>query len=526
MRFVTDMAAKRAELAPDRPAFTGAAPEAMLTFAGVERRANRMAGALAALGLRPGDRVAFLAHNHADVFVLLFAAQKMGVIALPLNWRQPPGELAQTMALAAPALLLHDAACAEAAAALGLMCGLAPLAFADAAGAPGEPAARFGEAMAAASETLPAAITGPRGRISADEPWYLLATSGTTGTPKLVIQTAGMAWANAVNYGQATGLAATDSGVNFLPLFHTAGINLPTLPLFLLGGRSTVLPKFDAARVLALIDSGEVTAFFGVPAIYQALALAETFEATDFGRVRSLGCGGAPMPAPLLERYLARGVTVCNGMGMTETGPTVFLADPAEAPRKIGSVGRAQVLAEVRLVDAAGRVIEGEGEGELQVRGPGVTPGYFGNPQASADAFTADGWLRTGDVARRDADGCHAIVDRLKDMYISGGENVYPAEVERVLVTHPDIQEAVVVGVPDARWGETGAAWLVPRPGARPDPGAVLAFCRERLAAYKVPRHVTIADDLPRTAAGKVQKHVLRQDHGPRPDPADGREQA
>jgi fatty-acyl-CoA synthase len=256
-----------------------------------------------------------------------------------------------------------------------------------------------------------------------------------------------------------------------------------------------------------------VTAFFGVPAIYQALALEPGFAQTDFSALRSLGCGGAPMPAPLLETYLERGVTVCNGMGMTETGPTVFLADPERAAEKIGSVGKAQILADVRLVAADGRVVDGAGEGELQIRGPGVTPGYFGNARATEAAFAPGGWLRSGDIARRDGDGYYFIVDRIKDMYISGGENVYPAEVERVLVAHPDILDAVVIGVPDAKWGEVGAAYLIPRPGAEIDAAALLAWCRERLAGYKVPRSLDIVADLPRTAAGKVQKHVLRSMH-------------
>ena len=505
MVFVTDMAAKRAEISPDRIAFIDVERGAHLTFAGVEARANRMARALLEIGARRGDRVALLARNHVDVFILLFAAQKTGILLLPLNWRQPAAELAPTVALAAPVLLLHDEASRDTAETLGLLSGLAPLAFADGQTESGHEAGRFHAAVEAAAETPLGDI-----RVDGEAPWYLLATSGTTGTPKLVIQTAAMAWANAVNYTQASNLTGDDRSVNFLPLFHTAGINLLTLPLFLTGGTSRVLAKFDPGTVLSLIGSGAITAFFGVPAIYQALALEEAFETTDFSGVRTLGCGGAPMPAPLLERYLARGVTVCNGMGMTETGPTVFLADSERAAEKIGSVGKAQILVDVRLVDAAGNVVEGEGEGELQIRGPGVTPGYFANEAATLEAFAEGGWLRSGDVARRDADGYFAIVDRIKDMYISGGENVYPAEVERVLVTHPDVLEAVVVGVPDERWGETGAAWLIPRPGVRPKRDELVAWCRERLAGYKVPRHIEIAGSLPRTAAGKVQKHVLK----------------
>ncbi|SDT89687.1 AMP-binding protein [Stappia sp. ES.058] len=508
MDWLTDMAAKRAELTPDRPAFTDHASGKTLTFAEVNARADKTARALAALLIGEGDRVAVLCHNHPEFFVLLFAAQKSGVILLPLNWRQPPAELAPILAEAGARILLHDAATRDTAVTLCETANMRRLGFADASGGAGEESL-CDVAVSAREIADPADVR----RVPADAPWYLLATSGTTGVPKLVIQTPTMAWANAVNYTQATGLSGDDTAANFLPLFHTAGINLMTLPLYLAGGHSIVLRKFDAGTVLDMVRRGRITAFFGVPAIYQALALDPRFECVDFSPLRSLGCGGAPMPAPLLRTYLARGVTVCNGMGMTETGPTVFLTDPGRAAEKIGSVGKAQILAEVRLVAPDGAVVSGAGEGELQIRGPGVTPGYFGNQQATLEAFTEGGWLRSGDVARRDEDGYYAIVDRIKDMYISGGENVYPAEVEKVLVTHPAVLDAVVLGVPDEKWGEVGAAYLIARPGMHIDPAALVTWCRERLAGYKVPRHVGIVEDLPRTAAGKVQKHILKAQH-------------
>ncbi|PTW63546.1 fatty-acyl-CoA synthase [Breoghania corrubedonensis] len=500
MEWLTDMAARRADLTPTRTAFIDHESGATLTFRQVNDRANALARALEAQTGETGARVAVLCHNRPDFFVLLFAAQKAGLVLVPLNWRQPPAELAPIIAESGARVLISDRQTAETAKALAQRCDLQRLSF-----EPGEGCDCLDD-LAAAHSSAPLGD----GRIPADRPWYLLFTSGTTGLPKAVIQTASMAWANAVNYVQATDLVSSDRAVNYLPLFHTAGINLFTLPLFLFGGTSTVLRKFDEDAVLDLIDRGDVSAFFAVPAIYQALALNGRFASTDFSHVRSLGCGGAPISANLLETYLRRGVTVCNGMGMTETGPTVFLMDPANAARKIGSVGKAQILSEIRLMDAEERVVEGAGEGELQIRGANVTPGYFGNEIATHAAFTNDGWLKTGDVGRRDEDGYWYIVDRLKDMYISGGENVYPAEVERVLVSHEAIQEAVVTGVPDMRWGEVGAAFLILRQGAELDLASLDRWCRDRLAAYKVPKSFRILEEMPRTAAGKVQKHVLR----------------
>ena len=344
-----------------------------------------------------------------------------------------------------------------------------------------------------------------------DRIWYLLYTSGTTGRPKAVIQTVGMALANYVNVQQATGLTHADTSVNFLPLFHTAGINLHTLPVFIAGGTSSILSKFEIDPLLDLIAQGRVSVFFGVPAIYQALSLSPRFADADLARVRHWGCGGAPLPESLFRAFLAKGVVVCAGMGMTETGPTVFLMRPEEAIDKIGSVGKPQMLSEVRLVDLDGRDVPAGERGEILFRGPTITPGYFNNPEATAAAIDQDGWLHSGDVGRRDEAGNYYIVDRIKDMYISGGENVYPAEVEGVLTNHPAVLEAAIIGVADERWGEVGHAIIRLRPGQACEAEALRSFARTHLAAYKVPKYVTIVDDYPRTAAGKVQKHVLRK---------------
>lgn len=484
---VPDMAAKRAELSGNSIAFRDSRTGRDWSFVEVDAAANGMAAALAERGLEPGDRLACLSLNSAAFFVLLLACQKSGLILCPLNWRQPPAELADAAGPVAPRLVLHDDTFAEAAGDLAGLLGIAAVSLDDPGiRRPGRP--------------------GSVGMIPADRPWYLLFTSGTTGRPKAVIQTARMCWANAVNIGQAIHLTQADRSVNFLPVFHTAGINLYTMPVFLGGGSSTILPKFEAGDLLALLRDGAVTQFFGVPAIYQAFSLSEEVGAIDWGAIRC-GCGGAPLPEPLIRFFAERGARVLNGFGMTETGPTVFLMDEAHALAKIGSVGRPQMLTECRL---DGVEDGAPGEGEILLRGPNITPGYFENPDATKATFTEDGWLRSGDVGRRDEDGFLRIVDRIKDMYISGGENVYPAEVERVLVEHPAVLEAAVVGVPDEKWGETGAAFLILRPGQTLDTDTLRAWCRTRLAAYKIPAHLRVLEDFPRTAAGKVRKPDLK----------------
>lgn len=485
---IPDMALKRAEIAPDALAFHDRGRD--WSFAEVNAAADAIAEGLRVQGVTAGDRLAVLCLNRVEVFLTLFACQKAGVILCPLNWRQPAPELIDTLGPIGVKAILHDD---------------------DHAALAGEVAGAIGAQTVGIEDRLAGWIAagGPalREQIPATRPWYLLFSSGTTGRPKAVIQTARMAWANAINIGQAIGLTGADSSVNFLPLFHTAGINLYTLPVFLNGGSSTILPRFEPATLLDLIGQGAVTQFFGVPAIYQAFSLTEGIDRIDWRGVRC-GCGGAPLSEPLIRFFAERGLDVLNGMGMTETGPTVFLMDPDHASEKIGSVGKAQVLTEVRLAGVA----EGSpGEGELQLRGPNITPGYYENPEATAAAFTEDGWLATGDVGRRDAEGYYYIVDRIKDMFISGGENVYPAEVERVLDTHPAILEVAVIGVPDDRWGETGAAFVLLRPGAELEPEALRSWCRERLAGYKVPAHLRLVEDFPRTAAGKIRKPELRR---------------
>lgn len=491
MKHIPDLCHQRAILSAHETAFIELSTGRRWHFDEIDQRAGRAAAWLRAQGLNDGDRLAVLCHNTPLFFELLFACARVRLILVPMNWRQTVPELAPILADCAAQWLFSDEAnhplAEELAAKTGVR--LASLKQFDAA------ADSYGNALAPAPW-------------ESDRPWYLLYTSGTTGRPKAVIQTAGMALANAFNIQLATGIDAATQALNFLPLFHTAGINLHTLPVFLAGGTSRMIAKFEPANVLGLIAEGALTVFFAVPQVYQLLSLEPGFADADLSRVRHWGCGGAPISAQLIETYRARGVAICNGMGMTETGPTVFFMDPANALRKIGSVGKPQLLAEVRLMGADGRESD---EGELLFRGPGITPGYFGNDEATSAAFTAEGWLRSGDIGRRDAEGFYYIVDRIKDMYISGGENVYPAEVEKVLLTHPAVMEAAVIGVADAKWGEVGHAAVLLRPGAQLDAETLRAHARAALAAYKVPKHFTFVPEFPRTAAGKIQKHLLRK---------------
>ncbi|MEM9300705.1 MAG: long-chain fatty acid--CoA ligase [Pseudomonadota bacterium] len=492
---IFDYLEQRARLAPDREAMREVLTDRAVTYGELDERAGRAAGLLATLGVGAGDRVAILCRNRIEFFELLFAVGRLGAILVPLNWRMPAVELRPLLDDSRPVLVLtgaEDLVTAETIVADELVINL------DDPGVAGYGARRD------AAERHPG-----RGPWEAGDCWYLLYTSGTTGLPKAVIQTVGMSLANYVNISGAMDLRPHDTTVNFLPLFHTAGINLTTLPVLIDGGRVLILPGFDADQIVALIEAAAIDTFFGVPACYQQISLHPRFEMLALGRVRSWGCGGAPLPDVLIDQFGRRGARVMNGMGMTETGPTVFLMDAAAVENKIGSVGKPQVLASVRLVGPDGRDVRRGEAGELWLSGPGITPGYYNRPDATGAALV-DGWLRSGDLGRQDEDGYYYIVGRLKDMYISGGENVYPAEVENVLAGHPDVLEAAVVGVADDRWGEVGQAHLLARPGhTLPDAAALAGWCRERLAPYKVPKSFVTVEAFPRTAAGKIQKHLL-----------------
>jgi len=499
---VFDIPAKRAELDPHKVAFEDLVSGECVTYRELDERTGRSAALLAGLGVGAGDRIALLCRNRIEFFELLFACARLGAILVPLNWRMPANELAPLMTDCGAKCLIHGSEDADTAASLSNE--LHACLDLDDASTDGYRARRD------SCEALVGRVAWP-----SNEPWYLLYTSGTTGMPKAVIQTPGTAMANYINISQAMGLRGDDTTLNYLPLFHTGGINLTTLPGVIMGATTLFMPGFDVDRTIDLLEAGRLDTFFGVPAIYQAISLHERFDDLDLGRVRCWGCGGAPMPDNMFKKFAARGATVLNGMGMTETGPTLFLMDAENAGRKIGSVGKPQLLSLARLVGPDGKDVPRGETGELWFAGLGMTPGYFNRPGETAKTLVDGTWLRSGDLGRQDDDGYYYIVGRLKDMYISGGENVYAAEIENCLHEHPAILEAAVVGVPDEKWGEVGYAYVLPRPGNElPDEGDLIAYCRQHLAPYKVPKRFLRVDEFPRTAAGKIQKHLLNTTSG------------
>lgn len=318
-----------------------------------------------------------------------------------------------------------------------------------------------------------------------------------------------MTW-NSINTVMSWGLDQNDVAILNAPLFHTGGLNVFTLPLVHAGGKNIVCKAFDPAQVFYLIANCGVTVFFGVPTMFVMMQQHPDWEQADFSRLKIVISGGAPCPAPVLERFWEKGVDFKIGYGLTEAGPNTFWLPPADVRRKPGSVGKPLFHIDVRVIDKDGHECAPDTAGELIIRGPHVTPGYFNNPQATASAIR-DGWLHTGDLAIRDAEGYYTVVGRLKDMIISGGENIYPAEIESVMHAHPAVAEAALIGVPDEKWGEVGFAVVALKAGQPLVEAELLDFMRSRLAKYKIPKAVAFVDELPKTGPGKIDKRALTE---------------
>jgi fatty-acyl-CoA synthase len=461
------------------------------TYAELYERTSRLAAALRAAGIRAGDRVAYLGPNHPSFAETMFATWMLGAIFVPLNFRLTPPEIEYQLRHSG-AVALISAAPVETDVALHLR-------------------TEDLEAFAADSERVVEPETG------LDDVALILYTSGTTGHPKGAMLTHGNLVWNCYNLLVCVDVASDEVTLVSAPLFHVAALNQCLLPTFLKGGTSVIMPGWDVDGCFDAIAEHRITWMFGVSQMFAGLSQSPRWHDADLTSVRSLMTGGAPVPEALIRAYQERGLAFCQGYGMTETSPGATFLEARESRAHIGSAGLPVFFAEVRVTRPDLTPADPGEPGEVLVRGPNVTPGYWNDPEATAAALT-DGWFRSGDLAIVDDAGHFRIVDRTKDMYISGGENVYPAEVEAAIFEHPAVAEAAVVGVPDERWGEVGRAFVVPVPGSSLSPADVPVFLAGRLAKYKIPVYVDVVDDLPRTGSNKVRKGPLR--NRPLPDPA------
>ncbi len=454
----------RARITPDRVAIDHDGRE--LTYAELDARSDELAG-----GLARGDRVATLTGNSPEHVVTFFACAKAGAMLLPISWRLSPHEVAYQLDDADATFFLVE-----------------------------DEQARLGEQALELARVTPArAIESNRllqGGPEADDPLLLIYTSGTTGRPKGALLThANCFWTN-LSFDLATGVSGHDVVLQCLPQFHCGGWNVHPLLTWWKGARLVLERAFDADRALDLIEQKRITAMMGVPAHYLFMSQSPRFAGADLSSLRCVVVGGAPMPVALLDAWAERGVEIVQGYGLTEAAPNVLCLPPEEARRKAGWAGKPYPYVECALGD----------DSELLVRGPNVFPGYWRNPGATAETLR-DGWLHTGDLAERDDEGFYRILGRINELVISGGENIYPAEIEDVLDAHPAVVESAVVGVPDERWGEVCAAFVVLSHETAAD--ELADFCRERLARFKVPKSFHVVETLPRNSIGKIQKSEL-----------------
>ncbi len=474
------------------------------TYAGLERRAERLARRLHDAGYRAGDRVATITGNSADHVVLLFACARLGIALVPMSWRSAAPELAHQLTVAAPHLVVVEEEYGVLAdAGLTLLESTVPVMRFDALDRDIPTRQHPGRA-------------GPAREARNDDPLLILFTSGTTGEPKAAVLTHSVClWTN-LSFSRAVPVSRDDVVLTLLPQHHVGAWNVQTLLALWVGAKVVLERNFEPRRVLELIRTRRVTTMMGVPTHYRALAEHRGFADADISSLSTAVVGGAPATAPMLETWLDRGVRLTQGYGLTEAGPNVLCLLPEEASAHIGTAGRPYHHVDVRLVDGvSGEVLEGAARGELQVRGPGVFAGYFGDDEATRAAFTEDGWLRTGDLVERDEDGYHTIIDRVDGLYISGGINVAPAEVEKTLLEHPGVARALVVGVPDEKWGQVGLARVVRREGCTVDAQELLLHCRQNLARFKVPSQIEFVPDLPGGSLDKVRRTAAKKGRTP-----------
>lgn len=444
-----------------------------------------------AYALIPGDRVAVLAMNDLSYVVLFYALQRLGVTMVPVNYRLTSREIEHIVSDCQPKVIVYDDTYSETLSALNISAKKLLLT--------GDRS--FSSVISDVESSKYSDFDG-----FPDSVAMIIYTSGTTGAPKGAMITNKMIFWNSLNTTLRLNVSQTDCAVIFLPFFHTGAWNVLTTPFFHRGAKIIFLNKFDAESILRLSQDEKATLIFGVPTTMDMMAQHPLFENVDLTTVRYAVVGGEPMPLPLIEKWHAKGTPIRQGYGLTEFGPNVFSLNEEDAIRKIGSIGFANFYVQTKIVDENGHEVPPNEVGELLLKGPMCMSGYWNNPEATRKTIV-DGWLATGDLAYKDDDGYHYIAGRKKDMYKSGGENVYPAEIEQVLQKFSGVREVAVIGVPDDKWGEVGKAFVV---SSSPVTAEQLhQFCLQNLAKFKIPKYFEFIDSLPKGDSGKILKRAL-----------------
>jgi len=502
--FVTDWLDRRANLTPNRVAVIDYGTGSETTYAEWNERANRTANYLRSLGVGKGDRVAVYASNRCEYMDLFWAAPKIGAMLQNLNWRLTVHELSGIIAEGEPKILIYSEEWRSHVEELKPSFRTIDHVVAMTNPGPGERDISEREAMSAELTDVP--------DLTLNDPWGIYYTGGTTGLPKGAIVTHGNITWNSVNTITSWGITGDHKAALQLPFFHIGGPNIFMVPLVHTGGTTILCTGFDPGETFDLVERSGITHYVAVPTMFQMLQEHPRWDEADFSRLELVISGGAPCPLPIMQRFWDRGIDFKMGYGLTEASGNNFWLPPEMVQQKIGSVGYPIFHIAMKTVREDGTECAANEGGELLIRGPHIIAGYWRNPGATAEAIR-DGWLHTGDIAIRDEDGCFSILGRSKEMFISGGENVYPAEIESVLSAHPAIKEAAVVGITHETWGEVGRAFVVVTDDY--DEDDVREFVTERLAKYKIPRTITTVEALPLTAIGKIDKKLLASEEAP-----------
>lgn len=494
---------RRIRLSPAKTAITYR--DQKWTYGQLDARSSRLAHALRAHGVERGDRVALLSPNHPCYLETLFACGLLGAIFVPLNARLAGREIAYCLQDSGATLVIHSAGTTEHAVAASESTDVRQRVVVD-----GEP-----DAAALSYEDIIGDADGSRidEAVQDTDPCLIMYTSGTTGHPKGVVLSHRTILFAVLNPVIDLDLTSDEVALVCAPLFHTAALDFVSLPTLLKGGTVHIEEGFDPGRVLTTIEKSRVSYMFAVPTMYDQISDHPRWNSTDLSTLRRAVVAAAPVPPQTLRAYTQRGVRLCQAYGLTETGPGALILTPENVEHKLGTAGVPHFFTDVRVVDETGNSIPPGNAGEIQISGPNVMTCYWNRPEDTADAFTEQTWLRSGDIGVSDEDGYIAIVDRVKDMIISGGENVYPAEVESAIMEITGVLDCAVFGVPDARWGEAVRAALTLQPGCTLSEEDARQALRERLAKYKIPKTVLFLPEIPRNASGKIRKHELRNDY-------------
>ena len=500
-----DILGERARITGDSLALIYVPTRQQFTYAQLDQRATACArGWMSCCKLQPKDRVGLLSENRVEFVDAFCASGKSGIILVPLSTRSTAHELAHILKDSGMRCLMYSGRYGALARELRTLAPVERYINLDSTNSTSTELS-YKDCVAAVS-MLPL----PPSSISPEDIYCLLYTSGTTGMPKgVMIPHRQIAW-NAYNTVVSWQLRDTDSMQIFTPMYHAGGLAVALTPLFAIGGRIVLHDGFNPAEIWKTFEEYQCTILFGVPTIFKMLMEAPEFARVDLGHVRWCISGGAPLPRYIITAYQERGVIFKQGYGLTEVGVNCFSMTESDSVRKPGSIGKPMMFTQAKVVNLEGAELGANEVGELCLRGPHVSRGYWNNPAATAQALDAEGWFHTGDLAQRDAEGFYYIAGRLKEMIISGGVNVYPAEIEAELLQHDAVKDAAVIGMEDEKWGEVPVAFVVLQPGIKVPAEELLLFLRERLSKIKLPRQCTFVDALPRNAYGKVLKNELR----------------